>query len=218
MSGGSAEARRFYEGLEKALSRERIHKYLVERHGKEIVNAVIGAAKAGIGPDGPYPAYEPSYTKQLQMRTRIAGKKGGVGWSRVLAKAELARQSVRMQGKLVQRGGHFETKVPKQYKNWMHRAQAAGNKLWLTLTGTMLNPKNFGFEIDGQGRCWLTWKSPGGACDTYAVVHQEGLALGKGKGKKREWFNVVTPLAYNAIIAAYEKTLEALRAEWNSTP
>lgn len=56
----------FERDLDRCLSTKVINSHLRDRHEKEIVNAVIGSAKAGIGPgDRVYPGYSESYQKQI---------------------------------------------------------------------------------------------------------------------------------------------------------
>lgn len=58
--------RAFTRDLDACIDAKTINQHLAEHHGKEIVNAVIGSAKAGIGPgDKPYDPYAPSYEKQI---------------------------------------------------------------------------------------------------------------------------------------------------------
>ena len=56
---------KYARGLESFLDADKIHKHAVVRHAKEVINALIGVAKSGIGPDGPYAPYSESYKKQL---------------------------------------------------------------------------------------------------------------------------------------------------------
>jgi len=64
---------KYARGLESFLDADKVHKHAIVRHAKGVVNAVIGTAKAGIGPDNqPYKEYSESYKKQLGSR---AGKK-----------------------------------------------------------------------------------------------------------------------------------------------
>ena len=68
---------KYTRGLEAWLDADKIHKHATVRHAKEVVNAVIGAAKAGIGPGGKgYAPRKPEYEKRLPARARwLAGEK-----------------------------------------------------------------------------------------------------------------------------------------------
>lgn len=77
-----ADLRRFNRDLDACLDRETINKHLADHHGKEIINAVIGSAKAGVGPgDSQYKPYSDSYKRQ------IARKGGQKLWLRGLGRA-----------------------------------------------------------------------------------------------------------------------------------
>jgi len=68
MARGSAQFnrdfRRWQADLGRAVKPETFHKIVRDKHLLEIVNAIIGSAKAGIGPDNErYPEYSKSYEK-----------------------------------------------------------------------------------------------------------------------------------------------------------
>ena len=72
--------------LTAMLSKKVIHKHLVEHYGQEIINAIIGVAKSGIGPgDRPYQGYSESYKKQIakhggrKLFLRSIGEQGREG-------------------------------------------------------------------------------------------------------------------------------------------
>ena len=59
--------REFERDLAAVLDDRTIHKHLADRHGKEIVNAIIGTAKAGIGPgNAPFAPYSPAYRRRIE--------------------------------------------------------------------------------------------------------------------------------------------------------
>jgi len=67
------ELRRFERDLMQLLTPKRVHEHLAREHGRTVIQAVIGSAAAGIGPnDQPYAPYSESYQRQID---RVGGQK-----------------------------------------------------------------------------------------------------------------------------------------------
>ena len=185
----------FNRDLQAFLQPETIHRRFREKKGKAIIDSVVGSAKDGLGPgDAKYPDYEDSYKEQLGLRQRT-GK--AAMWSRKRAGAFLAT------GK----GG----------KARLHKAIAAGNKLWLWLTGVMLAKANFSWEEPKGDELTLKWTAPDEQVGIYAEVHNEGLPLGRnGPRKKREFMHFETTRTLAAVDAGYEQALRELTAQFSA--
>jgi hypothetical protein len=170
-----------------------IARQFVQAHGDETIRLVINAAKAGDGPDGsPYPPYAQSYRQQLSMSP-------GEMFSK-----RLVRQS-------------YDANAGRSEKARFRMALAAGNKAWLTLTGTMLNPANFSWQINPDGSLDLVWTAPNDECGVYAEVHNNGLPIGKGGPvKRREFMHFSSRLVTAALDSAIADTFERIVDKFNA--
>ena len=166
---------------------ENIASHFIDAFGDRVVEAVITAAKVGIGPgDKKYPAYSQSYKKQL-------GLKGG--------------HSATMSRRYLKTGAGGKRRVEK--------AQAAGNKVFLTATGTMLDPSNFSWATD-KGGVTLVWTAPSDEVGVYAAVHNDGLPIGRGgPRKKREFMHFEARLTWAAVEKALDESISDLARQFN---
>lgn len=183
---------KYARGLDAFLSADKIHKHAVVRHAKEVINVVIGTAKAGIGPDGPYAEYSDSYKKQLGLK-----QVGGDIRSSKRMRASLAKSRAGTKGRYL-------------------KAQRAGRKLWLVggAKPDMLDRNRFYWKIrEKSGKLFLMW---GGA--VYGLVHQGAEYGGQdhtGNIPARPWMRLDSPGAIAAVNKMYKLTLADRAAEFN---
>jgi hypothetical protein len=135
--------------LMKVVNRKTIHDRLSKGHGKEIINAVVGSAKAGVGPGNKkYPPYSKSYTRQLGLsRGRVKGgdiknwlhlsgamlEKGNFGWE-VASDGKLfmvwtaPNDKVGTYAEVHQEGLPLGKNGPKKQRKWLHFETTASAK------------------------------------------------------------------------------------------
>jgi hypothetical protein len=178
----------FEKDLGTVLSAKAIAEKFVELYGEAVIKAVINSAKAGIGPgDQPYPAYSDSYKAQLGME-KYAG-------AEMFAKRLVGKAYKALEGK--------------SEKVRFRGSLAAGNKVWLYLTGKMLDPKNFAWVIRA-GKLFLVWTAPSAEVGVYAEVHNTGPK----KMPKREWMHFDTTITMTAVVRGYEGSMRRLAEEF----
>jgi hypothetical protein len=192
--------------LRTVLSPKAIAGKFVELHGPLVVKAVIASAKAGIGPgNSPYPAYSDSYKRQLGMELYAGAEMFA---KRLVKKAYWASRTESWER-------HAAGKKTISEATSEKRALAAGNKLWLYLSGKMLDPKNFSWRVEPSGRLLLVWTAPSPQVGIYAEAHNSGLPLGKnGPKKKREWMHFDTTLTMTAVVRGYEAAMRRLAEDF----
>ena len=186
----------FERDLLAVLTPATVHRRFVEKKGKIVIDRLIASAKAGIGPGNTkYAAYEESYKEHLGLRPRTG--RGG-RWTPKRAGAFLAT------GK----GG----------KGRLHKAIAAGNKLWLLLTGTMLAKTNFAWEQPQGTGLTLVWTAPDEQTGIYAEVHNYGAKpIGRGgPRKKREFMHFESSVTLRAVEEAYRQAIDELAAAFSA--
>ena len=195
MAGGATQFdrdfRKWQAQLMKAVQPASFHQKVQEKHLPEIVNAIIGTVKVGIGPGNkPYPPYSESYKKQLGL----AGH-GGAMTSR------MARRRALRSG-----GGR-------------QAARRAGRKLWLVggARPDMLDRKRFYWQIRlKSGKLFLCW-----AGLVYGPVHQGKEYGGTGHTKNphfpaRPFLHFESPAAGAAVNKMYRSTIEERTAQFNA--
>lgn len=184
----------FERDLGNVLSKKAVAEKFIELHGETVIKAVIASAKAGIGPGNkPYPAYADSYKRELGMETYAGAEMFA---KRLVAKA-------------------YKANARKPEKTRLRKALAAGNKLWLYLSGKMLDPKNFSWIVRENGRLFLVWTAPNEEVGVYAEVHNEGLPIGRGgPKKKREFMQFDTTLTMTAVVRGLDGAMRRLAEEF----
>jgi len=140
-----ANNKKIYANLYKAVDEKRLSEKVRDIGGKEIINALIAAAKDGLGPgDVPFQAYAKSYDKQI--------KKSG--------KRKFMLRGIGLQGRS---GGMLD---PKRF-TWEIDSKG---KLWLVWKGdspemnTYAHVHNDGLKIGKHGpsiqREWMHFNAP----------------------------------------------------------
>ena len=98
------------------------------------------------------------------------------------------------------------------------KKQSAGSMRWLRgaknsgRSGGMLDPARFRFSAT-DGSLWLVWTAENSRMGIYAEVHQDGI---NPKVPQRKWMTFHRTNCANAILKAYQETIDEMIAEWNS--
>lgn len=145
--------------LEKVFVKRRIAQYIQERHGKEIINLIIGHAASGLGPsDAAYPKYSPKYDKRKAKTgggrflrgIGNTGRSGGMldpknftwetdpqGGLWLVWKAADARMAI--YGAVHQEGLPLGKNGPRKHRKWMHLDWEGARKAVATFVENIVN-------------------------------------------------------------------------------
>lgn len=182
------DLQKYARGLESFLDADKVHKHATVRHAKEVINAVIATAKAGIGPDNqPYAEYSDSYKKQLGLAGE-GGKMRSRKRRRAALKAGKGRKAARRAGRkfwLV--GGAKPDMLDRKRFSWLIQAK----RLFLIWTGPIYGPVHQGTKYGGQSHT-------------------------KGHIPERPWHHFDTQAAGAAVNKMYRSTLEERTALFNA--
>lgn len=140
--------RELEKNLLAVVDQETIYRHLAEHHGKEIINAVIGAARAGIGPDNKsFPKYSPEYAKRkaehgktdlwlrgIERAGRADGMLGPERFSYEIVGGRLflvwtaGNAQMAIYGEVHQEGLPLGRGGPRKQRRWMHLESATASK------------------------------------------------------------------------------------------
>lgn len=181
--------RKWQAQLMRAVHPATFHQKVQEKHLPGIVNAIIGTAKAGIGPGNkPYPAYSESYKKQLGLAVRGGAMTARKARSRALRSGE----------------------------GWQ-AAKRAGRKLWLVgVIGMdrMLDPGKFSWELQGP-RLFLCHEG-GVVPATHQGDRYGGKSHTKGDIPDRPFLHFANSANAGSAQTSYRLTLERRTAKFNA--